>query len=45
VEHLCELHWVVASVDEEVARHEAQDAVVQGGLGIEALDLMVNLAE
>jgi len=45
VEHLSELHRVFAAVDEEVAGHEAEDAVVDRGLRVEALDLVLNVAE
>jgi hypothetical protein len=45
VEHLRELDRVFAAVDEEVARHEAEDAVVDRGLRVEALDLVLNIAE
>ena len=45
MEHLRELDRVFAAVDEEVARHEAEDAVVDRGLRVEALDLVLNIAE
>ena len=45
MEDLGELDRVFAAVDEEVTRNEAEDAVVHGGLSIEALDGVLNVAE
>ena len=45
MEHLGKLHWVLTAVDVEIARDEAENAVVDGGLGIKALDLVLDLTE
>lgn len=45
MEDLGKLDGVLATVDEEVTRDEAENAVVDWGLSVEALDLMRNLAE
>lgn len=45
MEDLGELDWVLATINEEVTRDEAQNAVVDWGLSIEALNLVGNLAE
>ena len=45
MEDLGEFDGVLASIDEEVTRDEAENAVVDWGLGIEALDGMLDLAE
>lgn len=45
MEDLGELDRVLATVDEEVTRDEAKNAVVDRGLSVEALDLVRNLAE
>lgn len=42
---MSELDRVFAAVDEQVARHEAENAVVDRGLRVEALDLVLNVAE
>ncbi len=45
VEDLSKLHRVFTSVDVEIARDKAQDAVVHWGLGIETLNLMLYVAK
>jgi hypothetical protein len=45
VEDLGELHCVLTAVDEEVTRHEAEDAIVDRGLSVEALDLVLDVPE
>ncbi len=45
VKDLSKLDRVLATIDEEVTRDEAENAVVDWGLSVEALDLVRNLAE
>ena len=45
VENLSELDRVLTAVNEEISRDEAENAVVDWGLSIEALNLMLNLTE
>lgn len=45
MEDLGELDGVLGAVDVEVAADEAEDAVVDGGLGVEALDDVLDVAE
>ena len=45
MQHLGKLDWVLATIDEEVARDEAHNAVVDWGLSIKTLNLVRKLAE
>ena len=45
VEHLSELDGILTAIDEKISWNEAKDAIVDWGLGIEALDDMLDLAE
>ena len=42
---LSELDWILASIDEKISRHEAKDAIVDGGLCIEALDSVLDVSK
>ncbi len=45
VEYLSELNGIFTTINEQVAWNEAKDAIVDWGLGIEALDDMLDLSE
>ena len=45
VEDLGELDCILAAVDEEVTGDETENAVVNGGLSVETLDLVLDVAE
>ena len=45
MEDLSELNWILASINEEISRHEAEDAIVDGGLCIEALDSVLDVSK
>lgn len=45
MEDLGKLDWVLTLVDEEISRDKAENAIVEGRLGIETLDVVSDLTE
>lgn len=45
MEDLSEFHWVLTTVDEQVAGNETEDTVVHRWLSIETLNGMLNLSK
>ena len=45
MEYLGELDWVLATVNEEISRDEAENSIVDWRLSVKTLNLVGNLAE
>ena len=45
MEYLGELDWVLATINEEISRDEAENSIVDWRLSVKTLNLVGNLAE